>query len=289
MPERKQTACACDLCGATEAFEIACATFYTAGQPVHVCAKCGLVYVRDRRTAAEIAGSWSNELYGSGYTARIPAVKARFAYVADFTDLHLTLKGKKVCDIGAGEGLFLKVLRDEYGAAVFGIEPSAHNCRLLGDMNIPRFHGTIEEFSAAAREGHTADVVTILWTLECCRSPRDMLNAAWDILDDGGHVVIGTGSRLLVPFKKPLHSYFPTHALDTHPVRFSANTLRGMLAVCGLEAIHVNRYLDTDYLCALARKRPRGTRIEWAGDDPVRVLEFFDRWHKESLWYRDAA
>jgi 2-polyprenyl-3-methyl-5-hydroxy-6-metoxy-1,4-benzoquinol methylase len=290
MSAGKRTECRCDLCGSDEALEIGCARLYTRGQPVHVCARCGFVYVRSRRSAEEIARSWSEEIYGAGYTARIPAVKARFTYVADFTDMHLELKGKKVCDIGAGEGLFPKILRDEYGADVFGIEPSPHNCRLLADLKIPSFQGTIEEYSTRAKQGQDkTDVVTILWTLECCRSARDMLQAAWDILDDAGHVVIGTGSRILVPFKKSLQSYFPTHALDTHPVRFSASTLRGMLAVCGFEAVHVNRYLDTDYLCVIGQKRPRGAKIDWTGDDPVRVLEFFDRWHKESLWYREAA
>lgn len=288
--KQKTTQCPCDLCGADLPLEIACARLYTSGQPVHVCSKCGLVYVRARRSAEEIARSWSEEIYGAGYTARIPAVKARFTYIADFTDISLSLKSKKVCDIGAGEGLFPKILRDEYGADVVGIEPSAHNCKLLAELKVPAFQGTIEEYAASGRPvSEMADVVTVLWTLECCRSARDMLAAAWDILKDAGHVVIGTGSRVLVPFKKPLQQYFPTDALDTHPVRFSANTLRGMLAVCGFEMTHVNRYLDTDYLCMIAQKRAKGTTIPWTGDDPVKVLDFFERWHKESVWYRDAA
>src|SRR5262245_60439717 len=114
MARGKVTECSCDLCGWSEGLEIPCARLYTAGQPVHVCSKCGFVYVKTRRTAEEIADSWSSELYGSAYTARIPAVKARMTYVADFADLHLNLKGKKAFDIGAGEGVFLGMLRDDY-------------------------------------------------------------------------------------------------------------------------------------------------------------------------------
>ncbi len=290
MRKSKQTECACDLCGATEALEISCAKLYTNGQPFHVCARCGFVHVKSRRSAEEIARSWSTELFGAGYTARIPAVKARMTYIADFTDVNLGLKGKRVCDIGAGEGVFLKILRDDYGADVFGIEPSAANCKTLAEMKFPNFHGTIEEYAASkASKKRRADVVTILWTLECCRSPRDMLTAAWNILDEGGHLVIGTGSRLLVPFKKPLQLFLSKNPADTHPVHFSANTLRGMLAVSGFEMAHVNRYLDTDYLCMIGKKREKGAEIPWQGDDPVRVLDFFDRWHKESVWYRDVA
>lgn len=289
MTEVNPTVCACDLCGCDDAIEIACARQHTEGQPIHVCSKCGLVYVRERRSADEIARSWSDDLYGTEYTARIPAVKARLTYVADFTDMHLNLRGKKVCDIGAGEGPFLKMLRDEYGAEVFGIEPSRRNCRLLEDLQVPNFCGTIEDYASSARPGGQADVATMLWTLECCRSPRDMLHAAWEILPEDGHVVIGTGSRLLVPFKKTLSEYLTRFALDTHPVRFSASTLRGILAVCGFESVHINRYFDTDYLCVIGRKRPRGTTLAWTGDDPARVVEFFERWHRDSEWYRDVA
>jgi 2-polyprenyl-3-methyl-5-hydroxy-6-metoxy-1,4-benzoquinol methylase len=290
MSTELQSECPCDLCGCDEPIEIPSARFHTAGQSVQVCSRCGFVYVRNRRSAAAIARAWSDDLYGTEYTARIPAVKARLTYVADFTDMQLNLKGKKVCDIGAGEGVFLKILRDEYAAEVFGIEPSRHNCRLLGEMNIRSFQGTIEDYALATwLTERRADVVTLLWTLECCRSPRDMLNAAWNVLNEDGHMVVGTGSRILVPFKKTMTDFLSTSPLDTHPVHFSANTLSAMLAVCGFETVHVNRYFDTDYLCVIGRKRPRSACIKWTGDDPARVLEFFERWHQDSLWHRNAA
>lgn len=278
----------CDLCGSGGAIEVPHARHYTDDQPVHICRECGFVYVKRRRTSQEIADTWSDELYGDGYTARIPAVKARQTYVAEFVDVNIGLRDKLVCDIGTGEGQFLEIIRkDEYGAEVFGTEASARNCARLAEMGIEHFKGTIEDFCAGGEvEKYRADIVTIMWTLENCRSCRDMLAGAYKILRENGHIVVATGSRILVPFKKPLHTYLSKNPADTHAFRFSANTLRGILAVSGFEVTHVNRYMDSDILCMIARKRDREIRIELEGDDFLKVYDFFDRWHKESLFYR---
>lgn len=277
----------CDLCGRTEAFEVPHARDYTGGQPIHICQHCGFVYVKARRSAQAIADEWSDSIFGSGYTAAIPAVKARQVFVAEFLRQTLGLKGKRVCDIGAGEGQFLAIVRQPpYEAQPFGIEPSKQNCELLGRMGIPAFQGTIEDYAAKRlREDQKFDVVTIMWTLENCHSCRDMLAAAHSMLREGGHVVVATGSRILVPFKKPLHDYFGKHAADTHAFRFSANTLRGILAVSGFEVEHLNRYIDQDWLAAVARRVERGTKVPWQGDDPLKVYNFFERWHVETQMY----
>lgn len=278
----------CDLCGSPEAIEVPYARLYTAGQPVHICQGCGFVYVRERRSAQEIADSWSHEIYGEGYTARIPAVLARQTYVADTLEVVAGLKGKLVCDIGAGEGQFLEIVRGQYGARVFGIEPSAANCASLRANGLDCFHGTIEQHLESGTEV-AADIATIMWTLENCVSCRAMLDAAWRCLPVGGKLLVATGSRILVPFKKPLFDYLSTNPADTHSFRFSANTLQGLLAVSGFRPVFVNRYLDTDYLVVVGEKRPEGEAIGWCGDNPIVVHNFFERWHAETTHYLEPG
>jgi len=283
----------CDLCESRDSVEVPHARHYTNNQPVHICKKCGFVYVKFRRSSHEIADSWSNEIFGdksagNKYTAKIPAVKARQLYIAEFIDTNIGLKNKDVCDIGSGEGQFLNMIRQrEYGARVFGIEASKQNCSQMRKNGIKHFNGTIEDFCASQiSEGYTADIVTIMWTLENCCSCRDMLSGAQRILKDGGFLVVATGSRILVPFKKPLYLYLSKNLADTHCFRFSANTLRGILAVSGFEVTHINQYLDSDVLCVIAKKIKPGKKIEWHGDDFRKVRDFFKRWHKETLFYR---
>jgi 2-polyprenyl-3-methyl-5-hydroxy-6-metoxy-1,4-benzoquinol methylase len=275
----------CDICGSKDAVELPHAREYTNGQPIHICKKCGFVHVKHRRSFAQIADTWSKKIYGKGYTAVIPAVRARQTYVADFIEKHLGLRNKEVCDIGAGEGRFPDIIRQPYyGATTFGIEASARNCQLLGKMGIEHFNGTIEDFLAAPKkQKRQFDIATIMWTLENCQSCREMLAGAWKLLKPGGHVVIATGSRILVPFKKPLYLYLSKNDADTHSFRFSANTLKSILAVSKFKSVHVNRYLDTDYLCIIAKKVDHV--VPWQGDPYLDVYNFFERWHVDTQMY----
>jgi len=278
----------CDICGSTSAEEIICLRRYTGGRPIHVCRECGFVYVRSRRTFQEIADAWSYELYGidRSYTAHIPAIKARQAFVAHSIDTELGLKGKRICDIGAGEGLFLAMLTaPEYGAEAFGIEPSPLLCEGMTDMGIANFTGTIENYLNDPNCADGAfDIVTVIWTLENCESCKFMMRGAERLLKPGGHVVVATGSRILVPFKKPLQYYVGNSETDTHNFRFSANSLERLLGLCGFEKQHVNRYIDSDVLCMIGQKNNSPAQLpdQLPSDDWRKVVAFFERWDAET-------
>ena len=289
----------CDLCGGKALAEIPSSKHYSGGWPAHVCRSCGFVQVALRRPPEAIQKAWADELYraddkarlsNATYTARMPAVHARQVFAADFLAEAVALRGKRVVDIGAGEGDFLAILRGpEHGAAGFAIEPSAANCELLKQAGIESFHGTIEAYMAdSAGARRRFDAATLVWTLENCQSALGVLKAAAGILEDGGNVLVATGSRILVPFKKPLQYYFGPR-MDVHPFHFSANCLKGLMAAAGFEITNVNRYIDSDYLTIVGRKAKPGTRIPRTGDDPDAVLDFFARWHRETQnHYKDA-
>tara|TARA_E500000331_G_scaffold332333_1_gene355439 strand:- start:1538 stop:2461 length:924 start_codon:yes stop_codon:yes gene_type:complete len=277
----------CDLCGSDDPIEIPYSRIYTGNQPIHICGNCGFVYVRSRRTSDEIARVWSEEIYGDVYTAvKNPAMMARQTFVSEFLASQIDLVGKKLCDIGAGEGFSLKYLKDQYGISPFGIEPSEKNCARLNKFKIPTYAGTIEEFLVSPEgKAYQADVVTIMWTLENCLSCMDMLNGANQLLPVGGRVLVATGSRILVPFKKPLFTYFSKNPADSHCFRFSANSLQTALEKAGFRAVASNRYLDNDILCILAEKVPDSEPITIKKDQPIEVLSFFERWHHDSVHF----
>lgn len=289
----------CDLCSGTALAEVPASEHYSGGWPIHVCRDCGFVQVALRRTPEEIQKSWADEIYraddtarisGSTYTARMPAAHARQVFAADFLAEAVGLKGKTVVDIGAGEGDFLTMLQaPEYGAKGFAIEPSSDNCELLKQAGIETFLGTMEDYAASPSSADRRfDVATLVWTLENCQSAIGILKAAAAILKDGGHIMVATGSRILVPFKKPLQYYFGPH-MDVHPFHFSANCLKGMLAVAGLQTTNINRFIDSDYLVVVGRKAEPGTDIPWKGDDADAVLDFFARWHQDTQdHFKDA-
>lgn len=262
----------CDLCGSSEAIEVPFAREYTGNQPIHICCGCGFVFVRARRSARAIADSWSG-LFDGVYAPQSPAVLARLTYVAETMRQRIRPAGKSVCDIGAGDGSFLEMMR-AMCARPFGIEPSAANERLRS-LDIPHFAGTIEEFP-----GGLFDIVTILWTLENCSSCIDMLRAARRMLKPDGHLVVATGSRIKVPFKKPLHCYLGKNPADTHAFRFSANTLHRALNCAGFRLNYMNHYFDSDVLLVIGTP---STPIEpfAFGDHRDSVADFFARWHRD--------
>ena len=185
----------CDVCDADDPAEIKCLRTYTNNQKIHVCKNCGFVYVRERRTSSEVAKVWSEDIFKNQslknhYSARIPAVKARQVFVADLIDNEIGLKNKKLCDIGTGEGQFLKIARDDYKAKVFGIEPSKQLCGELKKENIKSFCGTIEDIEKISDFKKSFDIVTIMWTLENSSEPNAMLKISGNILKDNGFLVV---------------------------------------------------------------------------------------------------
>ena len=284
----------CDVCGTDDAAEISCAPAYTKGQHIHVCKQCGFVYVKMRRSFEAVADTWSHEIYSTRndketsysdeYTPRIPAVIARLTFVAEVVRDMLDSPDGTLCDIGAGEGVFLDIVRQpSFGLNVFGIEPSENNCRIMTGKGIDCYAGTIEAYMAQSESPvKRFDNVTIMWTLENCQSCRAMLEAAYTLLDRGGHLLVATGSRILVPFKKPLHYYLGGNLSDTHAFRFSANTLQHLLETCGFEIVYRNRYIDSDILCVVAQKVGKSINHIYPKDNYQDVLDFFERWHQET-------
>ena len=184
----------------------------------------------------------------------------------------------------------IELQRVDFAGARGAVDQKRHRLRRdVAVLGIEHVHGTIEDYTAASLPP-SMDVVAILWTLENCQDCRRMLDGAYQALKPGGVVVVATGSRILVPFKKPLHAYLGQNPADTHSFRFSANTLQGILAVSGFETTQINRYLDSDVLCVIARKTDRMTPLRWHGDPPMDVYTFFERWYVDTkMYYPDRA
>ncbi len=281
---------ACDVCSSNDSAAIEVTRFYTKAEPIAVCRNCGFVYARWRPSPAEIADAWATEVFSGKfddghYTARgIPAVRARHVYVAEFIHGTVSLRDQETVDIGAGEGVFLQLLASaDYRAKPFGIELSAANCRLVDAAGLQCFNGTIEDYLASkgARAG-AFDRATIVWTLENTSSCRSMMESAHALLKPGGFLTVATSSRILVPFKKPLHYYLNSRVSALHPFFFSANGLRNLFTNAGFHVEHVNRFIDTDYLVMTGRAMPDAARPALVKEDWREVIDFFQRWHDET-------
>ena len=274
----------CDICHEESAIEAPYVNLYTNNQPIHICDNCGFVYIKERRSSKEIAKVWEKEIYQNDYTAvKNPAVIARQVYVAEFLAKNIDLKNKFVADIGAGEGLFLEYLRSNYKTNIFGIEPSTANCERMKLNGIDCFDGTIENYIANDNgNNHQIDIATIMWTLENCASCVEFMIGVNKLLNIGGHVVIATGSRILVPFKKPMSMYFSKTPMDSHLYRFTIKSLKNLLSITGFKLVESNRYVDSDIMAIIATKTHKSEvikrgEINLEKDNPLLVYDFFER------------
>jgi SAM-dependent methyltransferase len=267
----------CDLCGSGSYTVLEVAKKYIGdNEPPVVCNECGFCYVRTRRPASVIAEDW-NAIFGEGYTSEWPGVKARLFYVAEFFDQNYGWRGKRVLDIGAGEGTFLKFVQQR-DAWISGLDPSEDNCDKLADLGATGYCQTIEDYFPAKDKG-SFDVVTILWTLENCQDCMRMLRFAKECLKPNGHLMVATGSRLLVPFKKPLSSYFSENPADLHCFRWSAVTLERALVTAGFRIQSNNDYMQSD--CLVMVGTPGTSEPIRTPDPPFDVEGYFNRWDCE--------
>jgi SAM-dependent methyltransferase len=201
-------------------------------------------------------------------------VKARLYYVAEWLDQNIGLDGKTVLDIGAGNGRFLDFVRSR-GAHPVGLEPDPDNARKIRALDIACFTGSTETVPTPGQY----DLVTINWTLENCGDCLGMLRYAKGCLAPGGVVSVATGSRILVPFKKPLSSYFGTQEADLHCFRWSRNSLSEAFSKVHMGTIRINDYDQRDEMIQVADASSLG---RWPLDDSVLVHNFFARW--EATW-----
>jgi len=231
----------CDICGSSERRALWVALRYTEqGCPV-ICQNCGFVYVPERRSSAEIAEDWKRLYSEKIYDPTWPGVKARLYYVAEWIDQNIGLEGKTLLDIGGGAGTFAGIAHSFFDALPQHFDPA--------------FGGTVSggELAEDFQPQQKYDIVTILWTLENCGDCNAMIAKARECLKPDGHLVVATGSRILVPFRKPMSAYFSKEPQDLHAFRWSAMSLMNIVINHGFRNVKYNDFHQNDVLLMSAQ------------------------------------
>ncbi len=280
-----------DFNGVSQTIPVPYSKKLSGGYELNISKHSGLVSVIKRRSSKKIAETWSDKIFGNKfsrkkYTSKIPAVIARHTYVLETILENINLKNKKVCDLGAGEGQFLEMIKNKkINCELFGIEPSKNNCELLKKKNIKNFVGTAEDYNQKNFK-KKFDLVTLMWTLCNTSNCMDVIKVAHNLLNKNGYIVVAESSRMLVPFKKPIQMYFGKGNPDIHPFHFSKNSLMNLLLINKFKPIYVNRYIDSDYLLIIAQRNNVINKRKIKKDNYKKVKQFFIRWYKESQKYK---
>ncbi|MDC1077388.1 methyltransferase domain-containing protein [Candidatus Pelagibacter sp.] len=281
-----------DFNGSGQSIKVPHTPELTGGYEVNISKYSGLVSVIKRRSSKEIANEWSQKIFGkkftkSTYTAKVPAVIARQTYVLETLLSQLTIRKKSLCDLGAGEGDFLNMLKKKKIInSLFAVDPSSTNCKLLTKNEIKNFCGTIEEF-VAKKNIKQFDILTMMWTLCNTSNCIDVIKAANLMCKKNGYILIAESSRILVPYKKPIQMYFSKGNPDIHSFHFSKNSLCNLLILNKFKPVYINRYIDSDVLIVIAKKTNIVEKKELKIDDYKKVKSFFSNWYTDSKKYKD--
>ena len=249
----------------------------------------GFVTSLRKMSVEDVAAYWSDVIFPDksieSYSANFPFAKARLTYVthtvADFLELDTKSKNRW-CDFATGEGVLLKLISTFYpNIEVTGTEHSMELVKQLNNKGFGVKKLTLGEFSSCNSD-EESDISTLTWTLANAIDPVSCVKDIVLRTRMGGYVCIAESSRILVPFRKSLSDYLSvTNPADLHPSHLSANTLRCLMQLAGLEIVYTNRYFDSDVLLVIGKKVDFPVVPNYF-DDQKSVVRFMKKWAEVS-------
>tara|TARA_B100000579_G_C22728114_1_gene802771 strand:+ start:218 stop:1162 length:945 start_codon:yes stop_codon:yes gene_type:complete len=267
--------------------------------------KTGLVFHNKFKSSKEVLEEWSKKIYvnkKSGkdkgnlikqnkYSDDFPGMSARHFYVLDFLSRFIKFKNKKIIDFACGEGgLLIKAKKYFNVKNSSGVEHSKRNILYIKQrfksekIKLPNlYQSNIESFLLKEK----ADVGILTWTLCNCSEPLKIVESISKNLKKNGYLIVAESSRILVPFKKPIHNCFhpKSDVGHTHPWHWSYNSLSNIFKIYGFELIKSNRYWDENDL-VLIFKNSKKFNQNFIFDNYLKVIDFFKRWKMESKNYK---
>ncbi len=267
--------------------------FLPAGDAVYVNPITGFLTSSRKMSAEDVAKYWSDIIFPDkseeSYTAHNPFAQARLLYVAQTIASYLKINGKNYhwCDFATGEGVLLSILRKFYPfLSICGTEHSealVYELNNLGFQVIKKTLGV--EQAPAIQPGF--DISTLTWTLANTIDPLACVKDVVASTKIGGYVCVAESSRILVPFRKSLNDYFSKSSpADLHASNFSANTLRCLMQLSGLEIVFTNRYFDSDVLLVIGKKVDRIVEPTFF-DNQTNVVTFMREWATASEFFEN--
>lgn len=269
---------------------------------VYVSKATGLAYHPNFIQSEKIAGTWE-KIYKKkknsekiSYTSDFPGMQSRHYYIIDFLRREINLKKKLICDFACGEGSILIKLKKYFNYYnLAGTEINKENIKFIKKLfknenfKAPKlFLTSIENFPNVKKDLLNIDVGILAWTLCCCARPTEVVESLSKSIKKNGYLIVAESSRILVPFKKPIQSYFTKNKLGSHhPWHFSFNSLSNIFKIYGFELVSHNRYWDEDNLILLFKNTGvKNQKLKF--DNYIKVSNFFSRWLKESLKYSNS-
>lgn len=252
----------------------------------------GFLTSNRKMSQEEVVQYWSDFIFpdtsSDSYSASFPFAKSRLFYVMETIVRYMGLTNSSNLrwgDFATGEGVLLELITSHYPG--ISLSATEHSRLLVERLRMKGFHVEQRGLGLPLADSviQELDVSTLTWVLANCIDPFSVLLDVVARTRIGGMVCVAESSRIMVPSRKSLRDYLSTTMpADLHPSHFSANTLRCLMQLCGLEISYVNRYFDSDVLLVIGKKVTNEVKPTFA-DNQNRVVEFFRAWDKQTRFF----
>ena len=208
---------------------------------LHQCPGCGLV-----QFDCEPVSYYRDTIRAGGYSTTM--AQLRREQYAHFIDL-CNLKGKKIIEIGCGQGEFLQVLT-EFPVEAYGIEHRA-DLQALACKKGLNVNCNFAEDEAVKLESGPFDAFLSFNFLEHQPNPNGMMRCIYENLTDGGYGLITVPS-----FEYILEQDGFYELLRDHIANYTQDSLRFLIEKNGFQMLECTR-INRDTWAMIVQKRPR--------------------------------
>jgi hypothetical protein len=242
----KQPVAECNLCGSSDAVELARCDRYGFPAVLRVCARCGLGFLSPRLTRTEYA-----RFYESVYRPLVSAYHGRTidsntvqveqrAYAGEllrYVRPLLDPAPRSIIDVGGSTGVVGGALGDAFGAHVTVLDPAPEELAVAENNGMETIRGFVEDYAPAGRNW---DLALVCQTVDHLLDVTAALTAVAAMLAPGGRAFVDVLDVLLAV--RRCGSIEGAVKID-HPFYLSRETARAYFDKVGL-AVESERLSD---------------------------------------------
>lgn len=258
----------CEVCGSGHYKEIGIIkNIWESDKKVYQCNDCGLYFI-ELPSDEEIYLLYKNEYHNNIKNKLFEKAKSKMRYARslsqfNFIKKHTDLKNKKVCEIGAFDGLLLNIFK-KYGSNVYGYELN-DNARLYAkkkyDIDLkPNFLESNDKY----------DIIMLSHVIEHFKNPSEILFKIKDMLEPNGYLYIEVPNS---PMNNQCSYEMLMRYLSTeHIVNFNKDNLVRFIRKADFEIINCNY---SNYKISVSNEKLRANILEGSLPNINNLFAFF--------------
>lgn len=196
------------------------------------CPACGLIYASPALTQDFLSEAYRD----ASYDSREEADYAARSYARILNSLLPSMPDREMAlEVGAGNGAFLRYLREAGFRKVMGIEPSGRAASTAEEANRKMIQ--VGMFQASEFEPASVNLFCCFQTLEHVEDPRSLCSDAYNLLRPNGAIFLVTHDydswlTRLIGERSPIFDI-------EHLQLFSRQSLRYLLEWCGFRGVRM--------------------------------------------------